>query len=53
VHRDRINEVITSGLQSGVKIAPALFINGMRYRDRWAIEPLMAAIVTDSTKRRF
>lgn len=48
VHRDRINEDITSGLQSGVETAPALFINGRRYRDRWDIEPLMAAIITDS-----
>ncbi|MEP0873479.1 DsbA family protein [Trichocoleus desertorum AS-A10] len=48
VYRDRINEDITSGLQNGVKTAPALFINGMRYRDRWDIEPLMAAIAADS-----
>ncbi|MBW4491027.1 MAG: DsbA family protein [Trichocoleus desertorum ATA4-8-CV12] len=48
VHRDRIQEDITSGLQSGVEAAPALFINGLRYRDRWDIEPLMAAIVTAS-----
>jgi protein-disulfide isomerase len=43
---DRINQDIESGLQSGVMAAPALFINGMRYRDRWNIEQLMAAIIT-------
>lgn len=40
---NRINEDIESGLQSGVKIAPALFINGFRYTSRWDIEQLMAA----------
>jgi protein-disulfide isomerase len=45
VHVDRINKDIESGLQSGVTTAPALFINGTRYRDRWNIEPLMTAIV--------
>lgn len=45
VHVDRINKDIESGLQSGVTTAPALFINGIRYRDRWNIEQLMTAIV--------
>jgi protein-disulfide isomerase len=45
VHVDRINKDIESGLQSGVTTAPALFINGTRYRDRCNIEPLMAALV--------
>ena len=48
VHVDRINKDIESGLQSGVTTAPALFINGTRYRDRWNIEQLMAAIFTAS-----
>jgi protein-disulfide isomerase len=48
VHVDRINEDIEGGLKSGVKTAPALFINGIRYRDHWNIEPLMTAIVTAS-----
>jgi protein-disulfide isomerase len=48
VHVERINEDIESGNQSGVVAAPALFINGIRYRDRWNIEQLMAAIVTAS-----
>lgn len=43
-HVDRINKDIASGLQSGVTSAPALFINGTRYRDRWNIEQIMAAI---------
>jgi protein-disulfide isomerase len=46
VHVDRINQDIESGIQSGVTIAPALFINGMRYIDRWNMEQLVAAIVT-------
>ncbi|MEH2462160.1 DsbA family protein [Nostoc sp.] len=46
VYIDRINEDIESGLQSGVTATPALFINGIRYSDRWNIKQLMAAIVT-------
>ncbi|WP_414586156.1 DsbA family protein [Scytonema sp. PCC 10023] len=45
VHLDRINKDIETGLHSGVTVAPALFINGIRYIGRWSIEPLMAAIV--------
>lgn len=48
VHIDRINQDMKSGLNSGVTSAPALFINGIRYRDRWNIEQLMAAITTAS-----
>jgi protein-disulfide isomerase len=48
VHVDRINKDIESGLQSGVTTAPALFINGIRYRDRPNMEQLMAAIITAS-----
>lgn len=48
VHVDRINQDIESGMQSGVTVAPALFINGTRYIDRWNIEQLMTAIVTAS-----
>lgn len=46
VHVDRINQDIESGLQSAVTAAPALFVNSIRYVDRWNIEQLMAAIVT-------
>lgn len=48
VHIDRINQDIESGLESGVTTAPALFINGIRYRDRWNIEQLTAAITAAS-----
>jgi protein-disulfide isomerase len=48
VHVDRINTDIKGGLQSGVEAAPALFINGIRYPDRWTIEQIMAAIVAAS-----
>ncbi|MBV8887439.1 MAG: DsbA family protein, partial [Chroococcidiopsidaceae cyanobacterium CP_BM_RX_35] len=45
VYADRINADVEGGLQSGVEAAPALFINGIRYLDRWIIEQIMAAIV--------
>jgi protein-disulfide isomerase len=48
VYIDRINQDIASGIQSGVTGAPTLFINGTRYRDRWNIEQLIAAIVAAS-----
>lgn len=47
-HVDRINEDIESGYHSGVTTAPALFINGIRYRDRWSLEELIATIDTVS-----
>jgi protein-disulfide isomerase len=46
----RINADIEGGLQSGVEAAPALFINGIRYSDRWTLEQIMAAIVTASDR---
>lgn len=49
VYVDRISENIESGIQSGVMAAPALFINGTRYRDRWNIEQLKVAIITASS----
>ncbi len=48
VHVNRINEDTESGLNSQVTAAPALFINGIRYRDHWNIEQLMAAITAAS-----
>ena len=48
VHIARINQDIESGLHSGVTAAPALFINRIRYTNRWDIEQLMTAIVTAS-----
>ncbi|WP_313954956.1 DsbA family protein [Nostoc sp. FACHB-145] len=45
VYIDAVNEDIESGLHSGVTAAPALFINGIRYLDRWTVEQIMAAIV--------
>jgi protein-disulfide isomerase len=48
VHVNRINQDIVSGCNSGVTVAPALFINGVRYRNRWNMEQLMAAIVAAS-----
>ena len=48
VYIDRINQDINSGIKSGATVAPALFINGDRYIDRWNIEKLTAAIVTAS-----
>ena len=48
VHIDRINEDIEGGMQSGVTTAPALFINGIRYAERWNTTELMAAMITAS-----
>jgi protein-disulfide isomerase len=45
VHIDRINADSEGGQRSGVEAAPALFINGIRYRDRWTVEQLIATIV--------
>jgi protein-disulfide isomerase len=36
---------IQGGYRSGVEAAPALFVNEIRYRERWTIEQLLAAIV--------
>lgn len=43
---------IQSGYRSGVEAAPALFVNGIRYRERWTIGRLIAAIVA-ATNQRF
>ena len=45
VHVDLIYHDVESGHQSGVTTAPALFINGIRYIDRWNSKRLMAAII--------
>lgn len=50
VHVNRINEDIESGERSGIAAAPALFINGIRYLDRWNLEELMAAIVAANSE---
>jgi protein-disulfide isomerase len=47
-HLDRINADIESGVRSGVTLAPALFINGIRYAGRWSKAQLTAAIVSES-----
>jgi protein-disulfide isomerase len=46
VHVARINQDIESGHHNGVTVAPALFINGIRYTGCWNMTQLMAAIVT-------
>ncbi|MBD2532530.1 DsbA family protein [Nostoc flagelliforme FACHB-838] len=48
VHLERINQDIESGTHSGVTATPALFINGIRYTNRWNLKELIAAIVTAS-----
>ena len=47
-HIDRINRDIDSASQSGVTAAPTLFINRVRYTDRWNIAQLTTAIVNAS-----
>jgi protein-disulfide isomerase len=44
-HIDRIHADIEGGLQSGVEAAPALFINGVRYPDRWTVDQIMATSI--------
>lgn len=44
VYADRIIADIQGGYRSGVESAPALFINGIRYRKPWTIEQLIAVI---------
>jgi protein-disulfide isomerase len=48
VHVDRVNQDLESGHKSAVTAAPALFINGVRYTDRWNVKQLMSAITTSS-----
>ncbi len=48
VHVDRINQDLESGLNSGLTATPALFINSIRYSDRWKMELLLEAIITAS-----
>jgi protein-disulfide isomerase len=44
VYVDRINQDIASGIDSGVVSTPALFINGVRYRNALEFESLLVAI---------
>lgn len=48
VHVDRINEDIESGCKSGITAAPVLFINNIRYTERWNTTDLMAAMIAAS-----
>lgn len=48
IHVDHIRKDVEGGRRSGVTTAPALFINGIRYRDRWSLEPLIAAITASN-----
>lgn len=45
VYIDYIIANIQGGYRSGIETAPALFVNGIRYRKGWTIEQLVAAIV--------
>ncbi|XGV97826.1 MAG: DsbA family protein [Leptolyngbya sp. BL-A-14] len=45
IYADRVMADIQGGDRSGIEAAPALFINGIRYRERWTIEQLIASIV--------
>jgi protein-disulfide isomerase len=46
IHLERINQDIESGVRSGITATPALFINGIRYSERWNFDPLITAITT-------
>lgn len=45
IYADYINQDIASGISSGVSSTPALFINGVCYKNVLELEPLLAAIV--------
>ena len=48
VHVDRIHEDIEGGCKSGITTTPALFINNIRYTERWKTTELMTAIIAAS-----
>ena len=48
VYVDRIHKDIESGIQSGVTVAPALFINEVQYTNQWLNAPLIASIINIS-----
>ncbi len=45
VHSERVTQDMQGAIQSGVDYAPAMFINGDRYRDAWDTDRLIAAIL--------
>ena len=45
VHAERVTQNLQGGKQSGVSHAPALFINGDRYRNAWDTERLIDTII--------
>jgi protein-disulfide isomerase len=48
VHIAHIHQDIEGGIQSGVTVAPTLFINGTQYTDPWNVERLTVAITAAS-----
>ena len=44
IHSGKVKEDFTSGVVSGVRRAPAFFINGVRYRGATDLDSLLAAI---------
>ena len=49
VHTERVAKHIQGAIQSGVSSAPALFINGVRYRDAWESERLLLSILQSNS----
>jgi protein-disulfide isomerase len=45
VHAERVAQDMQGGMKSGVRSAPALFINGDRYRDAWDTERLIDTMI--------
>jgi protein-disulfide isomerase len=50
-HVDRINADVKGGHRSGIETAPALFINGVRYINRWSVEQLITAIINAKNEK--
>ncbi|GAB1543667.1 hypothetical protein NUACC21_63430 [Scytonema sp. NUACC21] len=48
VYAKQVKEDIESGRYTGVTSAPTLFINGIRYKDSWVLERLLATISSTS-----
>jgi protein-disulfide isomerase len=44
VYASRVREDFETGLQSGVNGTPTFFVNGVRYDDEHAFDPLLAAL---------
>lgn len=52
VHAARVQEDVTSGIESGVRGTPTFFINGVKYTESWDADTLTAALETATGRRQ-